>query len=261
MCFYNKPHQALCQDIFYCILYTFKYYLYFLPDQCYIIAMKAIFKIDLSQHATMPQLISIKLREDILNGELSCGTSLKQDQLAKKYSTSVGVVREALKALEGEGFVEFVPNKGVFVKALSSQEALELFDVRYLLEAEALSRSLPLLTEADFFLLDGILDEEEFCSDPLRYNELNSKLHSFLYQHCGNSKLLETITRLNNQVSRYMIFYLNNMLHKEDSQKEHRQLLEACKNQDKKAAKAILKKHMQKAGKELADYLNKHPQV
>ena len=223
--------------------------------------MKATFKNDLSQHTTMAQLISIRLREDILNDELSSGTSLKQDQLAKKYNTSVGVVREALKTLEGEGFVEFVPNSGVYVKCLSSQEALELFDVRYLLEAEALSRSLPGLTEADFFLLDGILDEEEFCSDPLLYNELNIKLHSFLYQHCGNSKLLETINQLNNQVSRYMIFYLNNMLHKKDSQEEHRLLVEACRKQDKKAAKAILKKHMQKAGKELADYLNKHPQA
>ena len=223
--------------------------------------MKATFKNDLSQHNTMAQIVSIRLREAILNGELSSGTTIKQDQLAKTYTTSVGVVREALKTLEGEGFVESVPNKGVYVKSLSAQEALELFDVRYLLEAEALVRSLPCLTEADFFLLDGILDEEEFCTDPLRYNELNSKLHSFLYQHCGNSKLLETITQLNNQVSRYMIFYLSNMLHKEDSQAEHRQLVEACKKQDKKAAKAILKKHMQKAGKELADYLNKHPQA
>lgn len=223
--------------------------------------MKALFKNDLSKHTTMAEVISIRLREDILSGQLASGTSLKQDQLAQKYNTSVGVLREALKTLEGEGFVEFVPNKGVYVKALSAQEALDIFEVRYLLEAEALSRSLPKLTEADFFLLDGILDEEEFCNEPLRYNELNIKLHSFLYQHCENKMLLATIEQLNNRVSRYMIFYLNNMLHKEVSQLEHRQLVEACKIQDKKTAKTILKKHMQKAGKELADYLNKHPKA
>lgn len=209
----------------------------------------------------MAEVISIRLREEILSGQLASGASLKQDQLAQKYNTSVGVLREALKTLEGEGFVEFVPNKGVYVKTLSAQEALDIFDVRYLLEAEALTRSLPKLGETDFFLLDGILDEEEFCNDPLRYNELNTKLHSFLYQKCENKMLLATIAQLNNQISRYMIFYLNNMLHKEDSQQEHRQLVEACRAQDKKTAKAILKKHMQKAGKELADYLNKHPQI
>ncbi len=223
--------------------------------------MKSLFKNDLSKHTTMAKFVSLKLREAILNGQLSSGTSIKQDQLAQQYNTSVSVLREALKTLEGEGFVEFVPNKGVYVKSLSAQEASDLFDVRYLLEAEALARSLPELTEADFFLIDGILDEEEFCNEPLQYNELNVKLHSFLYQHCSNKKLLETITLLNNQVSRYMIFYLNNMLHKEDSQQEHRMLVEACKNKDKKAAKTILKKHMQKAGKELADYLNKHPEI
>lgn len=223
--------------------------------------MKNIFKNDLSKHTTLAEKISVQLREQILGGVLKGGTSLKQDQLAQQYVTSVGVLREALKTLEGEGFVEFVPNKGAYVKRLTAQEALDIFDVRLLLETEALSRSLPKLTENDFFLLEGLLDEEEFCNEPLRYNDLNIKFHASLYQHCASSKLLETIQQLNNQVSRYMIFYLNNMLQKQESQTEHRQLLAACKAQDKKNAKLILKKHMQKAGKALADYLNKHPEL
>lgn len=201
--------------------------------------------------------LSRSIRAAILRGELTEGKSIKQDQLAQKYGVSVSVVREALKSLEGEGFVEFVPFKGAFVRPLSASEAADIFDLRSLLESEALCRSIPLLTEEDFFILEGILDEEEFCTDPGLYNDINLKFHLGLYRCCANAKLLGAIRQLHEQVSRYMTLYLGDRQHKELSQKEHRQLLAACRARDKRLAKAILKKHTQDAGKALADYLDK----
>lgn len=223
--------------------------------------MKSVFKNDLTKHTTIANSIIKNIRESILRSQLHSGSSLKQDLLAQQYGVSISVLREALKALEGEGFIEFIPNKGAYVKQLAAQEALDIFDVRLLLETEALARSLPLLTENDFFLLEGLLDEEEFCFDPVRYNDLNLQFHTNLYKHCGNAKLLDSIYQLHNQVSRYMTVYLRDMSQKEVSQKEHRALLDACRKQDKRAAKAILKKHTQNAGKALATYLADNPDV
>lgn len=220
--------------------------------------MKNLFKNDLSKHTTMADSVIGYLRQRILSGELAGGSVLKQDALAQQCGVSVSVLREALKTLEGEGFVEFIANKGAFVKRLSAKEAQEIFAVRVILETEALLASLPQLAEKDFFMLENILDEEEFCNDPIRYNDINFRFHSLLYRYCDNERLLRLIKQLNDQVSRYMTIYLDNMLYKDDSQSEHRQLLAACETKDKKAAKAILKKHIQKAGKALADYLDKH---
>lgn len=219
--------------------------------------MKSIFKNDLRNHATIGDQITENIRNQILRGDLRPEGSLKQDLLAQQFGVSVGIIREALKNLEGEGLLEFIPNKGAHIRSLSSREALDIFDLRLLLESEALYRSLPSLGEEDFFILEGMLDEEEFCFDPVLYNTLNCQYHMQLYKYCGNAKLLDTIRELNDSVARYMIMYLAELKQKDVSQNEHRQLLEACRAKDKRGAKTILKKHMQSAGKALAAYLKK----
>lgn len=217
--------------------------------------MEKDYKNPTRKYLSISKQVHFNLRQEILRGDLADGTPLKQDLLAQRFGVSVSVLREALKTLEGEGLVEFTTNKGAAVKRLSAQEAEEIFAIRLLLEGEALCQSMEKLTEEDFFALEGILDEEEFCHETERYNDLNTKFHQSLYKHCPNKQLLQLIEHYHALVCRYMLVYLNTLLRKEESQREHRLLLQACQLQDKKAARSLLKRHMQKASKELALYL------
>src|SRR3546814_16119684 len=47
-----------------------------------------------------------------------------------RVGTSRGPLREATRSLEAKGFVEVIRNRGVFVRQLSVEEALEVYDVR-----------------------------------------------------------------------------------------------------------------------------------
>lgn len=223
--------------------------------------MGKVYKNDLSTHKSFAEKIIQYLRKEILESTLPGGTALKQDLLAQRFGVSISALREALKVLEGEGLVEFLPNKGAFVKRLNGQEAKEIFQIRTLLETEALVLSMDYIDDEDYQSMKLMLEEEANCFDPVRYSELNQRFHEALYRHCENEHLKSMIAVLHANVSRYMTLYLDTMLHKEQSQSEHYRLLEACREGNKRLAKSILKRHMDRAGKELADYLYKHPEL
>ena len=88
---------------------------------------------------SLSESISDALRQEILTGGLAAGVQIKQEHMAQQFNVSMSTVREALKILEGEGLVEFLPNHGAAVAKLSSQEALDIFAIRVLLETQALA--------------------------------------------------------------------------------------------------------------------------
>lgn len=217
--------------------------------------MKTNLLIDNLQRKSLAETIGDLLRAKILNGELEAGTQLKQDYLSKQYEVSVGAVREALKILAGEGLVEFTANKGATIARLSAEEALDIFAIRILLETEALALSVPYLTEDDFIYLSDLVEQETKCEDPKYYNEINKLFHATLYKYCSNRYLNELIEQQHNIVGRYLVFYLDRLDFKVQSNNEHRAILEACQAGEFALAKRKLKKHMQQAGKKLAQFL------
>ncbi len=83
------------------------------------------------------------LRAAISSGELAPGLQLRQDELAARFGTSRIPVREALRQLEAEGFVTFLPNRGAVVSDLSIDEVIELLEIRIALECHALRLAIP----------------------------------------------------------------------------------------------------------------------
>lgn len=207
---------------------------------------------------SLSESISDALRQEILTGGLAAGVQIKQEHMAQQFNVSMSAVREALKILEGEGLVEFLPNHGATVTKLSSQEALDIFAIRVLLETQALALSIPHMTEEDYEKIAEILREEKTCTEPRRYNELNSLFHEYLYKYCANNRLNELIRLQHNNVGRYLVFYLDKMEFKEQSEQEHQELFAACRAKNITAAKRLLAQHMLKAGKTLAAFLHKH---
>jgi DNA-binding GntR family transcriptional regulator len=208
-----------------------------------------------SQHRTVPGMITDSLREAILQGELKGGEQLKQDELGGRLGVSLSPIREALKNLEAEGLVQFYPNRGVMVVALSAEEAQEIFEIRIFLESGALELSIPNLSQADLNQAEKLLiqgDCEEYSD---KWSELNWQFHEVIYQGAKKPRLLHLIRMMHNNVERYMRLYLTTMNYQVKSQEEHRALLEACASGDVEAGKTILRKHMEAASSSLITYL------
>src|SRR6266568_8237789 len=117
-------------------------------------------------HGSTPDAVREALRRAISAGELAPGIQLRQDELAEKFGTSRIPVREALRHLEAEGFVTFLPNRGAVVSDLSIDEVVELLEIRIALECHALRLAIPAMGEIDLDEADKILRSYDNEPDP-----------------------------------------------------------------------------------------------
>lgn len=95
------------------------------------------------------------LRTRILEGELAPGTPLREEALAGEYDVARHTLRSALRALQGEGLVQILPNRGARVTSLSQEDVRGLSDLRVALEVESARRA---LERANGRLPDGVHD-------------------------------------------------------------------------------------------------------
>lgn len=207
-------------------------------------------------YQNLPAIIAGELREAILNGELESGAQLKQEEIARRFDSSLIPVREALRNLETEGLVTFYPNKGAFVSGMSSERAREIFETRILIEKGALAMSIPRLTKTDYKAAERLIDQLDRVKTGKELSELNMALHTILYRRCGNTFLLELIENLHHQVERYMRRYLIEHLNNDLSQEFHRRILRAAEEKKIDEACFDLEQHMRMAMVSLIEALS-----
>lgn len=213
------------------------------------------------QHRTISSAVAEDLRRRIVDGELRAGFQLRQDALAAEFGVSRIPVREALMQLEAEGLVKIHPHRGAIVSELSTEEVEELFELRALLEPRLLKVSAPLLTDADYRRLNGILEEyssELRAKHVSRWGELNTEFHMVLYQHAGQPRSLAIVANLLQECDRHTRLQLSLTGGMERAEDEHTELLRLCISGKVAAACALLKTHIENVGKSLRKYLEEH---
>lgn len=208
-------------------------------------------------YQNLPAIIAGELREAILDGELESGAQLKQEEISRRFDSSLIPVREALRNLETEGLVTFYPNKGAFVSGMSSERAREIFETRILIEKGALAMSIPRLLKKDFKAAQRLVDQLDQAKTGKALSQLNMDFHTILYGRCGNTFLLELIENLHYQVERYMRRYLIEHLNNDLSQEFHRRILSAAEEKKIDEACFDLEQHMRMAMGSLIDALKK----
>ncbi len=204
-----------------------------------------------------PEMITQALRTAILQGRYRSGEPLRQDRIAAELGTSKIPVREALVQLRAEGLVTFAPNRGAVVSELSAGEVDEITTMRIALETQALARAVPNLRPADLIRAQGVLEIIDSENDQTRWSELNWEFHATLYHAAGMPRLLGTIEVLHNNLSRYLVIYLDSLKAQPASQREHWGILESVKRQNPADAVERLRRHIGRASERLAAFLNR----
>src|SRR5271170_7166197 len=90
--------------------------------------------LQLVQSNSLPGLVQAEIEQLILRGDLAVGQRINESELAVRFGTSRGPIREALRALEEARLVRSEKNRGVFVREISVAEADEIYDVREALD-------------------------------------------------------------------------------------------------------------------------------
>src|SRR5271165_5661251 len=90
--------------------------------------------LQLVQANSLPALVQVEIEQLILRGDLAVGQHVNESELAVRFGTSRGPIREALRALEESRLVRSEKNRGVFVREISVAEADEIYDIREALD-------------------------------------------------------------------------------------------------------------------------------
>jgi DNA-binding GntR family transcriptional regulator len=203
-----------------------------------------------------PETLVVRLRDEILRGDMTPGVPLRQDEIAARHDVSKIPVREALLQLVAEGLVTAHPNRGFAVAQLGAQEAEEILQIRALLECEAVRIAMPLITDGDIVEASRILDQAEATTALDRWSDLNWEFHAVLYRPARRKRLLDMIRQVSYPTDRYIRVLIANANYRGRAEREHRAILSACEMRNGNAAAALLDQHIRETGVLLAAFLN-----
>jgi DNA-binding GntR family transcriptional regulator len=182
------------------------------------------------------------IKRAILSGELPQGQPLVETDLADKLGVSKTPVREALKTLAGAGLVTMSPYKGAVVRVLGVDQARHLYDVRLLLEPEALRRSV--LNGADWAPARQALAAAGAARDLVDRNLANRDFHAALYAGCGNPLLIAMLADLSDQTALVSVAFWRRNPSWECEAAEHAAMLRAGCDGDADGAADLLRAHI-----------------
>jgi DNA-binding GntR family transcriptional regulator len=139
------------------------------------------------------------IKHAILTGELTPGRALVETDLAAVLGVSKTPVREALKTLAGAGLVTTHPYRGAVVRMIDGEQARHIYDLRLLLEPEALRRA---VTEGhEWRNAHQALARADQAPDQAERSLANRDFHHELYAGCGNPLLVRMLDDLRDQTA------------------------------------------------------------
>ena len=201
-------------------------------------------------------VIEETLRNAILDGRLPCGTAMRQQELASLFGVSRMPVREALRQLEAQSLLHVVTHKGAVVAPLIEDNSAETYELRMLLESEALRLSIPLLTDTDIVEAEAFICALEQEKDYSEIGRLNRLFHMALYGKAPNQRLLKLVEHGLNEEERFRRYNLEAMGLVETSQEDHRELLNLVAQKKTQESILTLRNHLMRGMEVITAYLN-----
>jgi len=203
--------------------------------------------ITLLQTSSLTSVVQGELERMILSGELAPGARLTELALAERLGVSRGPLREAFRMLEEAGLVRIEKNRGVFVRAIPIDEAVEIFDLRAAMEELVGRRLAEHITPAQLKEIRGLVEQMEQAvkaKDAPRYHLLNLKFHDRLVQLAGNGKLTAIYRKLIKELSLFRHLNLADGWTMPISANGHRQIVKAIASGDTAAAGKAMFDHV-----------------
>lgn len=184
--------------------------------------------------------------DDIYNGRLAGGQRLKVSEIAERYGTSTSPVREVLRRMQGEGFVEIHPNRGATIKPTDAGSIQNIFEVLQMLEPYFVNWF------ADYAPPE-LLDELEALQEKIKqvphseqreFRKLDFQFHEIFCRGHYNQTAAEIWrnlrTTLNVQAARLRI----SPARYETIKEEHDELIKALRANDTSRADTVIRKHV-----------------
>lgn len=202
----------------------------------------------MSESKSKKLLVYDILKQRIITQAMKPGEPINEGSLSQQLDLSTTPIREAIQRLERESFIENIPGKGNFVSNITIQDLRELFEIREMLECEAIKRA---ATKCDPEKVAEIRrtferSRKSSLNGSHRQFSAGEHIHIFIFESLGNQRLLEIYRRLHDHIARHRNFFFSDT-HEgrpEKSYREHLEILDALAAQDPARCDHAMRAHL-----------------
>ena len=204
---------------------------------------------DIQNHKPLREMVYEELKMQILKGSIIPGTRMMEVELAEEMGVSRTPIREAIRKLEKEGLVTIEPRRGAYASMISTEDMVEILEVRQDLEGLAA-----------YFAADRMTKEqvEELREVSNSYNEAvrqgnmeamikhDTRFHHIIVESCRNKILVQMIEQLQELVLRFRYIYYDNFRRAENMPEEHEAIVAAISEGNADKARAAADIHIER---------------
>jgi DNA-binding GntR family transcriptional regulator len=191
--------------------------------------------------------VTALVEEDIVFGKLHPRERLVEEELMDRFSIKRHVARDLLMNLEKMGLVERRKNIGAFVRSFSPEEVRELYELRILLENQAIGliqfpvnqQEIDTLTQ-----LQEAHDQAVLAEDPRKVFRINHAFHEALYGICKNKVLIQAINEYARQTHSVRFVSLIDSSYREKSRLEHWAMIKSLESGNREELLKLTAAHL-----------------
>jgi DNA-binding GntR family transcriptional regulator len=187
------------------------------------------------------------LQEDIVFGVFHPKERLTEEDLMARFGLKRHAVRDILSQLDSAGFVVRVPNRGAYVRELTPEEVIEIYEVREILEvAAALRTPLPAPKE----IIEGLKNLQNQHSEAIASHDLrkvfrlNIQFHRQQFSACQNAKLTKCIMEYARQAHLIRAIKYAEPGHLQKVERDHRRIIKAMEGKNRDSLVEIVRNHL-----------------
>ena len=202
---------------------------------------------DIQNHKPLREMVYEELKMQILKGSIVPGTRMMEVELAEEMGVSRTPIREAIRKLEKEGLVTIEPRRGAYASMISTEDMVEILEVRQDLEGLAAYFAANRMTDAQMEELREVSNNYNEAvksgkmEDMIKYD---TRFHHIIVESCRNKILVQMIEQLQELVLRFRYIYYDNFRRAENMPEEHEAIVAAISEGDAEKARAAADIHI-----------------
>lgn len=195
----------------------------------------------------------LTLKEKLINCIYPPGTILNEIQLAEDFGLSRTPVREAISRLEMDGYVKVMPKKGIYVTDISLNDVHQIFQTRIEIEPIALKLAAPYLETDELIMFRNRFEHD--TPDIINAFRLDTAMHLFIIEHCGNRYIIDMMRKLFDDNTRIVIASKQNQVRIHNAKCEHLEILDSLiAREDLEKTAALMGAHLETCRRAALDY-------
>jgi DNA-binding GntR family transcriptional regulator len=195
-----------------------------------------------------------RILQAILEGQFNPNERLVEEDLVRQFGGTRAAVRQTLAVLEQQGLVTKERNRGARVRLISASEAIEIMEIRSLVEALIARHAARLITPKGVKALHAMTAHLESLSakrDFVGYSQLNVEFHAEIARIAQNHSAERILSGLRSQTIAFQFRPILEPGRAAEIDAEHRVLVAALAAADEVAAEAAMRSHIDNAARAL----------